>query len=834
MNKILLIDGNSMLFRAYYGTKYRGSMTSSSGVATNAVYGFSTMLTKALEMMTPTHILIAFDTSKKTFRHEMYEAYKGTRSELDPDLVTQFKLVREFLDAYPIQRIELEGYEADDIIGTIAAKHPNDEVIVLTSDRDMLQLIDTHTHIYLMKKGLTEIAVMDLDALKAELNIRPSQIIDLKAFMGDASDNIPGVPSIGEKTALKLLASYDTIDEVYANKDAIKGKMGEKIREFEEQARLSYELATIHTNVPIEFDIDDAVYALPNETLNAFFRKYDMNSLVVSDFDHVASERALIALVPFDESWKNKSISYICDIDAKKGFEGIAMFDGKKTTYLSMDKMRDRLFFDVIFSAKSLIGVHTKELQRFIFETFEMKEMKSEDVMLLSFLCDGLATTYEKFKDAHDLWFYDCEEDQRLLQAVNVLENVFKTLKETVESQGEWYVYETIERPLIPILARMEYTGIHVNVDVLESIKDATKQRLDALSDTIYGLAGVDFNINSPKQLGEVLFDTLQLPTKKKRSTAVDVLEGLLGVHPIIESILEYRKWQKLYSTYAVGLLKHVQADGKIHTRYQQHVASTGRLSSTEPNLQNISVRDEDTREIRKAFVASPDHLLCMIDYSQIELRILSYLANETTMLKAFNEGKDIHEETAKAFFNVDVVTSAQRRQAKTVNFGIIYGISEYGLSKQLGISVGEASVFIKRYHEIYPNISKYMNETIASCADKGYVTTSFGRRRYIPEIHDKNRAVAEFGKRAAMNAPIQGTAADVIKLAMIACDAYLKEHHPTSKMLLQVHDELIFDIPKQDVDEVSTALVEIMQSVVDWPIKLNVSCDIGATWYDA
>lgn len=833
MNKLLLIDGNSMLFRAYYGTLSRGYMKSNSGVVTNAVYGFSTMLNKAIEIINPTHILVAFDTKDKTFRHKMFDDYKGTRKEVDEELISQFSLVREFLDAYPIKRFELSGFEADDIIGTMSRMYPDSKIEILTSDRDMLQLIDDNVDVLLMKKGLTDLRLMNKAGLMEEMGIVPSQIVDMKALMGDSSDNIPGVPSIGEKTALKLLGQYNTFDNLYAHKDEIKGKMGEKIREFEDQARMSYQLAEICTSVPLKIELDSIKYEIPNDTLNAFYRKYDMNSLITEDYDVEFVEKKNIVFVELDRSWVDQEVAFSLDIDKKGTLVGCYISNGVENVYLSYAEMLvNPIFKDMMASPQEKVIDSSKSLYRFCLENNFKINKPFDDLLLLAFIVNSSTTTMERFKDEFALWFHEYEGlEKGAAFAQNILTQ-FRLLKEQALALDVVSVYDDIEKPLVPILAKCEFKGINVDRSVLDDIAESTHQKIEVLSNQVYELAGMSFNLNSPKQLAEVLFDHLKLPTKKKRSTAVDVLEGLVDEHEIIAPILEYRKYQKLYSTYAVGLTKHIHADGKIHTTFNQHATQTGRLSSSDPNLQNISVRDEETRMIRKAFVASEGCTLMSIDYSQIELRVLSYLADEQRMMEAFNGGHDIHAETAKAIFGVDEITSTMRRQAKSVNFGIVYGMSEYGLSKQLDITIPEARHFINRYNEIYPNITKYMDSVVEDCIRDGYVKTLFNRRRYIPEIYDKNRAVKDFGKRAAMNAPIQGTAADIIKIAMLKADELLEANNFKSSMILQVHDELVFDVYDDELEKLQELMVSVMEHIVSWPIDLKVSVDTGKDWY--
>lgn len=827
MKKILLIDGYSMLFRAYYGTFSRGLMRSSTGIPTNAVYGFSTMLNKALELFEPTHILIAFDTNQKTFRHEMFPEYKGTRSEIDPELISQFALIREFLDAANINRLELGGYEADDIIGTLAKKFSNDEVDILTSDRDLLQIVDPHTDVLLMKKGLTNIVRVNEQVLMTEMNLKPSQIVDLKALMGDSSDNIPGVPSIGEKTAMKLLLQYGDLDTVYDNADTIKGKMGENLRTYKDQAYLSFNLAQINTQVPVEIDINDFELKIDVQSTNAFYRKYDMNSLV----QDVPGDREVVEIseTPFDQSWVGNDIAIYLDVAKDKEVLGAYLSDGMRVSYLTYMEMTLNPEFINLMKQSRVTASESKPLYLLLLELgLDVDEYHFNDLMLLSFMVDGNVNTFDKVKDAFNLWH---DENEGYYIARKLFE-VWDRQVKRAKKEAVFSVYEEIEAPLTKILAKAEYVGFNVNQNILDEIAIDTKSQIDHLSEQIFAYTNGPFNLNSPKQLAEVLFDELGLPLIKKRSTAVEVLERLAPEHEIIPLILEYRRVQKLYSTYAVGLQKHITANSKIHTTLNQHATQTGRLSSSNPNLQNISVRDEAGRRVRAAFVPSAGNVLLSIDYSQIELRVLAFLANEEKMVAAFNESRDIHEETARDIFGVDEVDRSQRREAKSVNFGIIYGMSDYGLSQQLDIPVKAAKAYIDRYHEVYPNISEYMDQQVALCMKEGFVSTYFGRRRYINEVFDANHAVREFGKRAAMNAPIQGTAADIIKMAMVKVDAYLKDKQ--TKMILQVHDELVFDVPIEELEMIEKDIVEIMENIVSWPVKLKVSYSSGQNWMEA
>ncbi len=848
MKKLLLVDGNSMVFRAFYATIYTRPMITSFGQPTNAVFGFANMVNKALQMLQPDAILFAFDSGKKTFRHHQYPQYKGTRKELPQELIDQFQLVRQYLDASNYPRIEAEGYEADDIIGTMALRHPDWQTTILTSDRDLLQLIDDTTSVILMKKGITELEHVDKPTLKSEYGLRPDQIPDLKGLMGDPSDNIPGIPKVGEKTAMKLLEEYENLENILANVDHLKGKLKETVEQNVEQARLSKELATIFKDVPLTIDIGQCVNRPDLEGMGRFFRQYEMRSL-----DRMIQEM-FVNNRKEDESQKESKSSLWTDFDRSffidgcvivaletqgRGFradcEGFVICNG--TSAALIEKMSDlSLFKEWLSSEHKKAGYDVKLLMHIMDQWGLRVKGFSDDIMLMAFLDDTMLTTQDKLKDK---WGISVAKDDPKHSAAlfaqmahNEISTIFDRLKEKEMAD----LYRDIEFPLLFDLYEMEKWGIEIDQKTLEEISVKTLQRINDLSERIYFLAGSQFNINSPKQLAEVLFDQLQLPANTKRSTAVDVLEDLAGKHPIVDEIIEYRKYQKLYSTYAEGLKKYVEEDSKIHTVFSQVSTQTGRLSSVDPNLQNISIRSEETREIRKAFIAKSGWQLLSADYSQIELRILAHIASESAMIDAFRSGLDIHTKTAMDVFGVQAhqVTSLMRRQAKAVNFGIIYGISDFGLAAQLSISRKEAAGFIETYLNTYPQIQQFMDKTVNFCKENGYVKTLFNRRREIPEINDRIYSVREFGKRAAMNAPIQGSAADLIKVAMIQVAKKLKQRQLKSHLLLQVHDELLLEVAPDETDEVTNLVVEAMQQAVSLDVPLEVSTAIGSTWYEA
>lgn len=843
MKKLLLVDGNSLVFRAFYATM-RQPMTSKSGQPTNAVFGFSNMLTKAIDLISPDYCLVAFDTGKKTFRHEQFEDYKGTRKPLDEALISQFPLVREFLDAMPLKRFELEGYEADDIIGTLSTRYPGVKKVILTSDRDMLQLISDEVTVLLMKKGITEMAEMETQALRDEYDLEPKQIIELKSLMGDTADNIPGVPGVGEKTALKLLGEFNTLDGVYENIESIKGKLKEKLINNKESAYLSRMLATIDTNVEFLLELSDCEINIDEELLSKFYRKYDMNTLSKRlSFDSVSTSLDTGSLsidIMSDELVKDDVIVSPI-ITNKQGYnseiEGYLVSDSHKVAYVGYDQApNDTAFKRLIEGNYTKQAVHLKELYHHFKKQGIEYDSFVDDLGVLAYLVDSSLSSIEKIKDTHDLWFRDLEPMMAEAMFIKSSKQLFDNYKEQLVANNGTDLYEDIEFPLIEVLVEMEVAGIDVDKEVLNQFSVDTQAIVDRLSASIYEKSNKEFNINSPKQLAEVLFDDLGLKSGKKRSTAVDVLEKLIDKHPIIPEILEYRKYQKFLSTYADGLQKYIDEDGKIHTTFSQTVAQTGRLSSLDPNLQNISVRDEETKKVRKVFIAKEGYKLLSCDYSQIELRVLAHMANEPFMIESFNSKSDIHTQTAMKVFDLadeSEVTSLHRRQAKAVNFGIVYGISDFGLAQQLDIPPKQANEFIANYLETFAGIEGYMQEVVNFTKQHGYAETLYHRRRQIPEINDKNFVVKERAKRAAMNSPIQGTAADLIKIAMIQVRDNLLKMKAESQLILQVHDELLLLVKEEELDKVTKMVVETMQSVAKLKVPLEVSCEIGNNWYE-
>lgn len=890
MKKLLLVDGNSMLFRAYYATAYGKPMTSRSGIPTNAIYGFALMLQKAIDKVEPDYILVPFDAGKHTFRHDLYPDYKGGRKPAPDDLVAQFTLVRDYLDSFHIKWVEKQDIEADDLIGTMAKSSVECNTFIFSSDHDLLQLVDDHIEVLLMKKGLTELDEVTPSFLKETMGIVPSQIIDLKGLMGDHSDNIPGVSGIGEKTALKLLSEYQTVENVLDHAEEIKGATGKKIAAGKESAILSKTLATIKTDVDLDFTLEDCKFEPDYTTLIKFFNSLDMKSLVKQYEGKIKSTNIIPEKI--EDELPTEEIQVV-ENETEETQREVKNIEFKQITSLREEYMDQECaifveedngsfmhavvygfalaFKDVVFYITLEDAKKDDNLKTFFTQNqnkiigYDIKRNKhllkrenidihfDEDAMIIASLVDSTLTSTDKIFEHFGISFTKLLEDvfgktskpklpeiddeinyscERALAIYQLYEEGIAKIKEyKMES-----LYYDIELPLTDILCDMEETGIYCDKDVLSEISQSMKEQMDALQKEIFEIAGKEFNLNSPKQLGTILYDDLGLPTGKKRSTAADVLEKLNGIHPIIEKILSYRKIQKIYSTYAEGLQKYIQKDGKIHTIYNQCATQTGRLSSSEPNLQNISVRDEQGKIIRKAFLPSEGNVLISSDYHQVELRMLAHMANEDSLIEAFNSNIDIHTKTAMDVFHIpqEEVDSDKRRKAKTVNFGIVYGISDFGLAEQLGISRKEASEFISSYYASYPKIKTYMDSLVESCSKNGYVTTLCNRRRDIPEIKDKNHMIREFGKRAAMNAPIQGSAADLIKLAMIRIDQKMKESNVKSKMILQVHDELIFDVPKEEIEQMKQIIDDGMTHAMELKVPLTAECSIGSNWYEA
>ena len=856
--KLLLIDGNSVLFRGFYATCYGNIMKTSKGVYTNAVYAFAHMLDKALKMIEPDYCVVAFDKGKHTFRHELAADYKGGRKETPEELKGQFDLVREMLEGYRIPYLEYDDIEADDIIGTLAKKYKI-ETCILSSDRDLLQLIDDTTSVYVMHKGMSEIAQMDEQALLDEWGLKPYQIIDYKGLAGDSSDNIKGVEGVGDKTAVKLLNQYDTCEGIYEHIDEIKGKLQEKLIKDKDSCFLSKTLATIKTDFDIPHELKEYKLNVDEDGRNNFFEKYEMYSLIrevsstpknkettksekVTKISKALLKDPIIYLVSNEFSYYERQISGIVFSNASKQ-EYIDFNDFKKDKdaieFIASDKHK------VIFDLKA--AMHAFAYNKLLIGP------NTDDLFLMCFLANNynsdlntIVMNYggKKLSEIKDIFGTEKKpienNEKAIVNYANEvgasLAKVYAKVSKELKDKDMLDLYNKIELPLVYVLYDMEKTGVICSEDDLDDIAQETMKKINKLENRIYKSVGHEFNISSPKQLSEVLYEELDLPDLKKGSTNAEVLGKLVEYHPIISDILDYRKYTKLYSTYAEGLKKYIDSDSRIHTIYQQMITNTGRLSSSDPNLQNISVRDEEGREIRRAFKPSKGNVLISSDYSQVELRVLCSLANEKKMIDAFNSGIDIHTKTAMDVFGVKEkdVDDLTRRHAKAVNFGVVYGISDFGLSNQTQLSLKDAKKFINDYFKTYPNIKKYLDAQVEFCEENGYVKTMLNRRRYINEISDRNYMMREFGKRAAMNATIQGSAADLIKIAMVNAYAEIKKNKLKSKLILQVHDELIFDVPKDELETMKKLIGDVMSNAYKLKCKLDYSFAVGKDWYEA
>lgn len=848
MKHLIMIDGNNLLFRSYYATAYSGNfMKNSKNFPTNAIYGLVNMINKIIDEEKPNYVIVAFDRGK-TFRHEKYEDYKGGRIETPDELKKQFPVAKEVITAMGLKWYDIDNYEADDIIGTFSTYCDKENIkgTIISSDKDLLQLINEDVDVKLLKSGGESIRYNE-ETFEKDYGIKPINIVDLKALMGDSSDNIPGVKGIGEKGALKLLQEYKTLNGIYENIDEIKGKTKEKLENDKKNAYFSYELATIYKEVPLEINLEDTYYSGPNiDELNKLYSELEFYSLLKS----TTKKETIFNYQEIEDISQIKLNDKIALYLESKDFNyfktkpiGAGIYDGTNAYYISFENL-----------------IKNKEILNKIDVTYDLKRLyvslKQENIEFSTMPFDTMIASYlleYNTKDdiavlANNMGYniplineiYSKEGNipkASALKAKFLYETKSRFLNE-LENKNLIDLYENIELPLTKVLGRMEYNGVYVSRDVLEKMGKEITDKMDLVSKNIYALVGHEFNINSPKQLGEVLFDELGLSHGKKNqngySTANDVLTKLKGTHPIIDEIIEYRMLAKLYSTYIEGLINAIE-DGKIHTIYSQVTARTGRLSSLEPNIQNIPVRYEYGKMIRKAFLPSNDSVILSSDYSQIELRILSSIASIDSMIEAFKHGIDIHTKTAADIFKVNIedVTKDMRRIAKAVNFGIIYGISGYGLAENVGISTKEAKEFIENYLNTYPGIKEYMDNMKKEAYENGYVKTLFGRIRTIDELKNTNYMIRQQGERIALNTPIQGTSADIIKKAMIEIDRELIEKNLKTKMIIQVHDELIFDVPNDEIDVVKKLVTDLMENTCKLEVPLKVEVDYGDNWYN-
>lgn len=863
MEELILIDGNSLLFKAFYATSYTGNyMVNRNGIPTNGVYVFARMVDKILDN-NPKYVIVAFDYGKKTFRNELLDTYKAQRKETPEELIPQFSLAREYLTAHNITWYEVEGFEGDDIIGTLVdfGEKNNLKVSVYTGDKDAFQLISPQTTIYRTVKGVTEFDIYNEQTLLDKYGLKPDQIRDFLGLMGDTADNIPGIKGVGEKTALKLLHQYATIEGLEEHQNELKGKMGEKIRAGMEDALMSKKVATILRDVPLDVDLKKAEYeGYDYDTLKSFYETYDMNSLIKSMTIEAAPKKELkLEIVDHMPEITKDSAVYASIYDTnyhRSIILGYGIYNDEQAYFISYENaLKDESFLAYLkdetkkkygYDIKSAVigsrwnGVEINgytfdlSLASYVLEPAIKEELK---YVCTHFDYDGVQYDEEVFgKGAKKHIPDDALLAQHTVSKAKAIYELKDVVTKELKDKKQYELYEDIELPVTRILGEMEFAGTEIDLDVLKEMDEAFDETIEKLSNDIYRISGTTFNISSPKQLGQVLFEDLGLKGGKKTktgySTSQDVLEKIIDAHPVVPLVLEYRMLTKLSSTYLKGLQEQVFPDNKIHTIYKQTLTHTGRLSSVDPNLQNIPVRSEEGKLIRKAFVSHNGYLVSF-DYSQIELRILAHMAHVTNLIDAFNQGKDIHRHTAALVFGVkdEEVTPQMRSQAKAVNFGIIYGMSEFRLSKDIGMSIAEARNFINKYFETYPEVKTYMDEVVEVCKKQGYVSTLLNRKRYIPTINDKNFMVRQQAQRYAMNTPIQGTGADILKLAMIEVDKALKVHHLKSQMILQVHDELIFDVFEDELEEVMSLVKEKMENCIKMDVPLIVEGNYAKNW---
>ncbi|MBN2899597.1 MAG: DNA polymerase I [Clostridia bacterium] len=889
--KIIIIDGNSLVNRAFYAMP--ASLKALDGTPINGVFGFLRMLNKVINDYKPTYISVAFDMKGPTFRHKQYDDYKGTRAGMPDDLAVQMPILKEMLDLLQIHRMELQGYEADDLIGTVAKNCSANgiEVVIITGDKDALQLVDDNISVHITKKGISEIVPYTDDLVFEEFGISPHQIIDFKGLSGDTSDNIPGIPKVGPKTATKLLQQLKTVEDVIERSDEIDNKrLRGLVEEYAEQAILSKQLATIMIDVPVEINMEAMKLGAPDPVaLEEGFMRYNFKNLINDFMPKEADGTVTIAGEAVDADFEMKTATALSDID---DLYKLCADTGKVVYHLLYDKDNVRrmepLYGFFTCCGKKGLAVPFREIEgglqalKALFEDefikkdgYETKRdyivLRNAGIALNGLEFDGYIASYLVHPDWKNYSVADAvaeyfnkriltredllgkgvkekrfdETDRGAVLAygkthIKSIYDMTEILVKRLAEEGLEKLYKEIEMPLIEVLADIEYDGFNVDTAVLETLDSELVEKIDSLEKEIYHFTKEPFNIKSPKQLGVVLFEELALPTDKKTktgySTSHDVLLKLRSKHPIIDLIIEYRAYTKLKSTYIDGLLAVINPDtGRIHTSLNQTVAVTGRLSSTEPNLQNIPIRLPLGREIRKIFVPSEGCQLVDADYSQIELRILAHMSEDENLKRAFIEKIDVHAMTASQVFDLPLeqVTSLERSRAKEVNFGIVYGMSDYGLSENLNITRAEAKKYIEQYFEKYSSVKRFMDDTIEQCRKEGYVTTLFDRKRNIPEINHKNFNLRSFAERTAMNTPIQGTAADIMKIAMIKVHQELKAGHYKSRLILQVHDELIVDTVADELEAVKKIVEHNMEEAVKLSVPLKVDLNVGASWYD-
>lgn len=856
MSKLVIIDGYSLLFRAYYATAYKGEDTilrTSDGTPINAIFTFANMILPLLASLNKNDsILVALDTGKETNRQKEYKDYKANRSECPESLKVQIPLLRDFLDSLNIHHFEKVGYEADDIAGSFAKLASLDDITVeiYTSDKDYLQLVDKNISINLLKKGMKEILKVTENNFYDNFEIYPDQIRDYKGLRGDSSDNLKGIPGIGEKTAITLLNQFGTLENIVNSANLIKGKLKDKIIEYKDQGFLCKKLATIDTNIEIPFTVKDCTFNGINlEKANIFINKYEMKSLInkISNIDRKiennqeTNENLIFKKVEFLPKLSSNEIGFSLNYDYKSNYhtaniEGFFISDKTGNYYIDYnDAKKDDNFKKVMQNINIFKNCFDSKSISYVLKKMGicLQGVKA-DILLCSYLLNSNNSTDPKtvflFFNKLDINLDLSQFNSCLLIAKysNELSNL--VIKKLTEN-NDYELYKTIELPLSETLSDMEYEGFPIDRNSLISIGEKYKEKINCLTKDIYNLAQEEFNIDSPKQVANILFDKLQLKKNKKSSTSIDYLKYLYDEHPIVPLLLEYRKYAKLYNTYVKGIISYIQDDNKIHCIFNQAITSTGRLSSSEPNMQNITIRDQESKEIRKAFLyENPLYNILSFDYSQIELRILASLSGCKNLIKAFNDGIDVHTHTAQLIFGKTDISEAERRKAKAVNFGIVYGISDYGLKEQIDVSISEAKEIISNFYKNYPEIKTYMEKQIKFAEEKGYVETLFNRKRYIPEINSSDYNKREFAKRAASNAPIQGSAADIIKIVMIKISNLLKNYD--SKLILQIHDELIFKLNLNELDELLPKIKQIMENSINLQVKLKVDGGYAKDWY--
>ena len=848
MKKIVLIDGNNLMFRSYYATAYAGNlMKNSKGFVTNALYGFTNMMNKIIHEEEFSYILVAFDKGK-TFRHDTYSLYKAGRIETPADLKNQFPKAKEMLDAMGIKWYETDGYEADDIIGTLSkiATDNDYETLIVSSDRDLLQLINDKVTVKLLKTK--DYIMMTKDAFVSEYNLEPIKIIDLKGLQGDKSDNIPGVKGIGEKTALKLLQDYGSLENIYVNIDNIKGKVKENLINYKDDAFASKQLATIYKEVPLDFTLEDTLYRGANDKLKSFYEDLEFYSFIKNIKVDKEITEPVVNIISNVEDINLEGSAIYLEVDNQNYHVGNVMglsFYNKSTSGF--------IPISVLLKNKDIlkyVNFYTYDLKKNIVSLSKFGIVLNKcnyDTMIALYLLNYnvkediayIANTYNYNISFSETMYKKKEIDINEIakEAVKKAKYIYETHDEYMEKLNKECIdlFNNIEMPLVYVLADMELTGMKVDNKVLMDMKEEILIKIELLKKEIFNLVGCEFNVNSPRQLANILYDKIGVPANKKRKTDKEYLSKYKNEFPVIDKILDYKALWKIYSTYIISLSDFIHEDGKIHTIYNQTLTRTGRLSSSYPNLQNIPTRYEYSKLIRKAFIPCND-LIMSSDYSQIELRLLAHLSCVPKLVEAFKSGIDIHTKTAMEIYNVseDLVNAEMRRVAKAVNFGILYGMSGFGLSDALDININDATEFISKYKSAFPGIDEYMKGVIKDAHEKGYVKTIMNRKRIIEEINNTNHIIRHQGERIALNTPIQGSSADIIKKAMIDLHRALKDNNFESTMILQIHDELIFDVKKEEEGKLKELVKNVMENCYKLNVPLEVEINTGINWYDA